>query len=116
VPERRHEVRITVHPRFSAGIEVQPDTVRCGGARDEALFRARIDGAARPLAFHWDFGDGHSAMGPAASHAYAAPGAYTVKLTVTDAARPRSRPFVAERRIEVTGRRAAPAAAGKAAP
>ena len=32
----------------------------------------------------WDFGDGGSATGATASHTYAAPGSYLVRLTVTD--------------------------------
>jgi PKD repeat protein len=35
-------------------------------------------------AYHWSFGDGGSAAGPATSHAYAAAGPHTVTLTVTD--------------------------------
>jgi PKD repeat protein len=35
-------------------------------------------------AYQWDFGDGTTAAGPTASHAYAANGTYTVTLTVTD--------------------------------
>ncbi|WP_295817683.1 PKD domain-containing protein [uncultured Microbacterium sp.] len=35
-------------------------------------------------AFAWDFGDGTSASGTNAAHTYAAPGDYTVRLTVTD--------------------------------
>jgi PKD repeat protein len=35
-------------------------------------------------AWHWDFGDGNSADGPVAEHAYAKSGRYLVTLTVTD--------------------------------
>ncbi|MBT1002474.1 PKD domain-containing protein [Paenarthrobacter sp. DKR-5] len=42
--------------------------------------------ASAPLSsFAWDFGDGAKASGRTASHAYAALGTYTVKLTLTDA-------------------------------
>jgi PKD repeat protein len=34
--------------------------------------------------YAWDFGDGGSATGVAATHSYANPGEYVVKLTVTD--------------------------------
>lgn len=46
------------------------------------------DGSAsggRPIATReWDFGDGATASGTSARHVYDAPGAYTVRLTVTD--------------------------------
>ncbi len=35
--------------------------------------------------YEWSFGDGATASGAMASHAYTSPGTYTVKLTVTDA-------------------------------
>ena len=36
------------------------------------------------LSFAWDFGDGKSAFGPTAHHAYVAAGTYTATLTVSD--------------------------------
>ena len=34
--------------------------------------------------FHWDFGDGNTAVGPTVTHEYAESGGYTVQLTITD--------------------------------
>jgi glucose/arabinose dehydrogenase len=46
------------------------------------------DPDAQSLAFAWDFGDGASASGPSASHAYLAAGAYTAVLTVSETTAP----------------------------
>lgn len=59
-----------------------------GGA---APILVRLTGAASsdpegPVTHAWTFGDGATAEGPDVEHVYAAPGAYTVTLTVTDAA------------------------------
>ena len=37
-------------------------------------------------AYSWNFGDGSTGSGPAPTHSYGVPGAYTVTLTVTDSA------------------------------
>ena len=44
-----------------------------------------IAGDAAITAYTWRFGDGDTGSGASVSHAYAAPGSYPVKLTVTDA-------------------------------
>ena len=41
--------------------------------------------AVNPVSYAWNFGDGASASGPSATHAYLSAGSYTVTLTVTDA-------------------------------
>lgn len=52
--------------------------------------KASVDGSASSdpdgtiAAYAWDFGDGKTASGATASHDYAEPGTYQVKLTVTD--------------------------------
>ena len=38
-----------------------------------------------PLSYDWDFGDGSTATGQLATHAYASVGTYTVRLQATDA-------------------------------
>ncbi|WP_241430725.1 PKD domain-containing protein [Haloferax elongans] len=38
------------------------------------------------VSYQWDYGDGNSAIGESAAHAYNNPGTYTVTLTTTDAA------------------------------
>jgi PKD domain-containing protein len=39
-----------------------------------------------PVAIDWSFGDGSGAAGPAVTHAFGGPGAFTVQVTATDAA------------------------------
>lgn len=45
---------------------------------------ASTDPDGNALTYAWSFGDGATATGPTATHTYAAAGAYTVRLTVSD--------------------------------
>jgi PKD repeat protein len=54
---------------------------------DQALFFNGNDsqpGDSPIASYDWDFGDGQTATGEQATHAFAAPGSYIVSLTVTD--------------------------------
>ncbi len=52
----------------------------------EAVFSAKNshDGDGEIVKYEWDFGDGVTAIGVSAQHAYAKPGTYQAKVTVTD--------------------------------
>ena len=61
-------------------------TVPAGGTPGEPLaFGGSVSDVWGPVTAAWDFGDGSSASGPVASHAYQAPGAFTAALSATDA-------------------------------
>jgi hypothetical protein len=62
-------------PSFTSSSNGLTVSVDASGSSDE-------DGTLE--AFSWDFGDGSTGEGATASHTYAAPGTYTVKLTVSD--------------------------------
>ena len=54
----------------------------------EILFNTNCD--TNQTYFHWDFGDGHTALGPIVRHSYAAPGSYLVQTIIDYANTPLS--------------------------
>ncbi len=83
----------TASETSSAQLEVvvnHPPIADAGPDQRVTASEARFDGRAshdpdgRLVAWQWDFGDGALGQGPNPSHVYAAPGSYTVVLTVTD--------------------------------
>src|SRR3989442_1186131 len=75
------EVTVDVPPiaSFSASLKAAPRGVpiRFDGS-------ASIDSDGTIVSYGWDFGDGQTAAGISATHAYAENGTFTVRLTVTD--------------------------------
>jgi hypothetical protein len=70
------------HPPWA---EPGPDRDLAVGARHRVLAAGSVDPDGDPLAYGWDFGDGSPpAQGYAATHAWDAPGAYVLTLTVSD--------------------------------
>jgi PKD repeat protein len=78
------QVTRVIHVNRPPFAEAGPDQRVCPGdtVGFDAAASRDLDGAI--AAYRWDFGDGTTADGPAASHAYDAPGTYRVVLTVTD--------------------------------
>jgi cytochrome c len=59
---------------------------RFGGLSTQFAFDAQVNTAEdKPYTARWDFGDGTTAEGLKATHAYTQPGRFEAKLTVTDA-------------------------------
>ena len=59
-------------------------TSSCGQLSCTFDASASTDAEGPVAGYAWDFGDGSTATGPTASHAYGASGSYPVRLTVTD--------------------------------
>jgi PKD repeat protein len=68
----------------TASFTVSPAIPLSGRAVTFAGVAADPNAGGSISSYRWSFGGGATGAGPTASHTYAAPGTYTVKLTVTD--------------------------------
>ncbi len=75
------EIRIE-NRKPSADFEFYPEKPKTGEKITFKDLSSDMDG--NIISWHWDFGDGTAANGRNASHAYAKPGSYKVRLTVED--------------------------------
>ncbi|WP_317229089.1 PKD domain-containing protein [Clavibacter sp. MX14-G9D] len=81
----------TVSQHYALGLGTKPNVAPVAefGARTADL-SVTVDGSAstdsdgQVASYAWEFGDGATATGATATHAYGAAGTYTVRLTVTD--------------------------------
>jgi PKD domain len=95
--------RLTVAMRDGAPPILSGIVVPLSGdtAKPAAMSASASDVWSPPTTVHWDFGDGASGTGSSVSHAYSAPGTYTVKVSASDAQGNLS--AAQERQIVVTG-------------
>jgi pectate lyase len=84
-PDQRPQLVVTTGGTAAPLVaDAGPD--HAASAERTLTFVGSATGGVAPYAFHWDLGDRASATGRTATHIYQAPGTYTVRLTVTDAA------------------------------
>lgn len=95
---------VTVLPEPQVNIEISPDRIYTGGARDEVIVKAVSKPYPTQLNYLWDFGDGFTAAGKVSKHTYAQPGDYTVRVTARDATRADAKSYVFRKEIAVKKR------------
>ncbi|HZY92987.1 MAG TPA: PKD domain-containing protein [Thermoplasmata archaeon] len=73
---------ITVNANLTVGMNPTPPKVEVGSS---VAFGASATAGTTPYRFNWTFGDGGSATGATAAHAFTRAGSFDVNVTVTDA-------------------------------
>ncbi len=83
-PRNTHQDSVVVVVNERPLADAGPDRRAAPGETVRFTAQGSIDPDGAIVAYEWDFGDGTSATGLGASHAYERPGLYTVRLTVRD--------------------------------
>ncbi len=99
-----YQVPVKIYPAPKVSIEIQPETIFAGGARDEVIFRAKIQDYDVKLNCKWDFGDEIISYGKLVKHSYQTSGKYKVTLTAWDATRVASKKYIFTKEITVNKR------------
>ncbi len=98
-----HSLTVNLGTPPTAAFSFSPPGPLVGGSVDfDASGSSDANAGASITGYAWNFGDGSTGSGVAPSHAYAAPGTYSVTLTVTDSLGLTSTPVV--HTVEVIGR------------
>lgn len=97
-------VLVRIHPAPEAVIQVLPDPVFAGGARDAARFTVQTADDPHRWSYQWTFGDGGEAAGRTVDHLYQKAGQYEVRVILTDARFYTGRTFSFSKQIVVEKR------------
>jgi len=98
------EMPVKVLPIPDVIIDIKPQVVYEGGARDEVSFTATCKNFPVMANYYWDFGDGATANGKSAKHQYNQPGTYSVTLTMWDATRTGAKKYTYKNELVVNKR------------
>lgn len=97
--------KITVYSAPSLQINVDETTLFAGGFFDETRFSAHVTSDFANPIYRWSFGDGKTAFGKDATHAYAKSGSFTVTLTVQDGSVANPKSYSVSKKITVARRK-----------
>ncbi len=100
-----YHIAVSVHAPPEVDIQVGPEQIFTGGARDAALFEAVIKSDQENWNYHWDFGDGEKAIGRRVNHTYKKSGTFQVIVTLSNPLQRTSQTYDFSKQIEVERRK-----------
>lgn len=100
-----YHIPVIIHSPPEVEIQVKLEQIFTGGARDEVIFEAMTRGDQEAWNYHWDFGDGETAVGRRVSHAYKKRGMFQVSVTLSSALHKTSQTYDFSKQIQVEQRK-----------